>query len=163
MLWPIGALLAAFGLSSAPTAQAHVKWFSDFDFLTPPLRVAEVVSPTYLVLLALTALFIASLVLVDRRLMDDVNSAVVEGVDRRGPFLCLLDRPAGGEDPDQCQRRGASRRGARRPGSPHRGRPRGHCCPFWSFHASYRMRSVMTGLPFSCDSMFSSVTSMYMK
>ncbi len=49
-------------------AAAHVKWFSDFDFRDPPRPFGEVVDGRFLVLLALTAVAMGVLPLVDDRL-----------------------------------------------------------------------------------------------
>ncbi|MEM7048205.1 MAG: DoxX family membrane protein [Acidobacteriota bacterium] len=62
-------LLAGCGLAlTAPLALAHVKWFSDFDYHTPPLSVAAVITPTFLVLVAVSAVVMALLVMLDQRL-----------------------------------------------------------------------------------------------
>ncbi|MEM1179614.1 MAG: DoxX family membrane protein [Acidobacteriota bacterium] len=62
----LAAVAAAF---AATPARAHVKWFVDFDYGTPPQSFEQVMtSPTVLGLLALSALTIASLVFVERRL-----------------------------------------------------------------------------------------------
>jgi hypothetical protein len=50
------------------TVYAHVKWFSRFSFGDRPLTVAEVLTPTFLALVALSMATIAALTLVDRRL-----------------------------------------------------------------------------------------------
>lgn len=47
---------------------AHVKWFSDFNFLTPPLPLEAIVTPTYIGLVVLSTVVIAGMVLIDRRL-----------------------------------------------------------------------------------------------
>jgi hypothetical protein len=56
-------------LALAPrAASAHVKWFSDFRFTDPPLSAAEVVTPTFLALAALSVVALGLLVLLDGRL-----------------------------------------------------------------------------------------------
>jgi uncharacterized membrane protein YphA (DoxX/SURF4 family) len=57
-----GALLAL--LPSA--AQAHVKWFSEFDFSHQPRTLAEVLTPVFWVLALLSMAVIAALVWIDR-------------------------------------------------------------------------------------------------
>ncbi|MEM8962874.1 MAG: DoxX family membrane protein [Acidobacteriota bacterium] len=57
-----------FLLGATSPAWAHVKWFSDFSYLTPPLSIAEVLTPTYLGLVVLSMVVISALVWVDRRL-----------------------------------------------------------------------------------------------
>lgn len=49
-------------------ASAHVKWFSDFRFTDPPLSAAEVVTPTFLALAALSVVVLGLLVVLDGRL-----------------------------------------------------------------------------------------------
>lgn len=49
-------------------ASAHVKWFSDFRFTDPPLSAAEVVTPTFLALAALSVVVLGLLVVLDVRL-----------------------------------------------------------------------------------------------
>ncbi|MEM9291907.1 MAG: DoxX family membrane protein [Acidobacteriota bacterium] len=58
-------LLAAW---AALPALAHVKWFTDFSYLTPPLEVHEVATPLYFGLVVLSMLVIAGLVLVEQQL-----------------------------------------------------------------------------------------------
>ena len=48
-------------------ASAHVKWFSNFDWSTPPRTFDEILTPTFWSLLALSVVTLAALVLVDRR------------------------------------------------------------------------------------------------
>jgi hypothetical protein len=62
-------LLLLVVLLLAPlTAQAHVKWFSDFSFTDPPLSLQAAISPTFLALAALTFVAMAALVFIDKRL-----------------------------------------------------------------------------------------------
>lgn len=63
-----GGLLGCVLLAWAAPAWAHVKWFSDFSYLTPPLSMGQVLTPAYLGLVALSVTAMACLVLVDRRL-----------------------------------------------------------------------------------------------
>lgn len=63
-----GGLLGCILLAWAAPTWAHVKWFSEFSYLTPPLSMAQVLTPTYLGLVALSVATMACLVLVDRRL-----------------------------------------------------------------------------------------------
>ncbi|MEM7125994.1 MAG: DoxX family membrane protein [Chloroflexota bacterium] len=68
--WLVMAVLVLFCMlvGSALPAFAHVKWFSEFNFMTSPLSIGEVVTPTYMGLVALSTIVIAGMVLVDRRL-----------------------------------------------------------------------------------------------
>lgn len=50
------------------TAQAHVKWFSDFSFSDPPTPLAQAITPAFVALAALTFVVLGALVLVDYRL-----------------------------------------------------------------------------------------------
>ncbi|MCU0498004.1 MAG: hypothetical protein MUF87_11695 [Anaerolineae bacterium] len=50
------------------TVSAHVKWFADFSFATPPLTFNEVITPAFIALTLLSCAVIGSLVLIDRRL-----------------------------------------------------------------------------------------------
>ena len=45
---------------------AHVKWFTDFDWSTPPRAVSEITSATFWSMLALSIVTILVMVLVDR-------------------------------------------------------------------------------------------------
>ncbi len=47
-------------------AHAHVKWFSEFSYATPPRTLAEIVSPLFVGLAVLSMAVIAALVFVDR-------------------------------------------------------------------------------------------------
>lgn len=89
--WQVGVAAALLGLF-APRAQAHVKWFSDFDFATPPLEISAVLSPTFLALLALSTAVITALVLVDRRLEGvSWHQAVIEWLSvRQGASLSVM-------------------------------------------------------------------------
>ncbi|HEX8297759.1 MAG TPA: hypothetical protein VF594_01250 [Rubricoccaceae bacterium] len=56
-------------LALAPrAASAHVKWFSDFAFTDPPLGLADVLTPTFWALTALSVIALGALVLLDQRL-----------------------------------------------------------------------------------------------
>lgn len=66
--WLVG--LAWLLLATPLVAQAHVKWFSDFSFTDPPLALADVLTPTFLALAALTVVVLGVLALVDYRLKD---------------------------------------------------------------------------------------------
>ena len=61
-------LLFGLSLALAPNALAHVKWFSSFSFLDPPLTIQEILTPAYIGLTVLSMVAIAGLVLADRRL-----------------------------------------------------------------------------------------------
>ncbi|MEM6454753.1 MAG: hypothetical protein AAF772_06630 [Acidobacteriota bacterium] len=62
------AALLCLALAPTPSAWGHVKWFTDFDFLTPPMTTREVVTPLYIGLAVLSMLAIAAVVLLDKRL-----------------------------------------------------------------------------------------------
>ena len=74
------AALAAIALAPR-AASAHVKWFSDFSFSDPPRTVAQVLTPTFWGLAALTVVSLGGLVLLERRL------AGVAGYHRVGEWL----------------------------------------------------------------------------
>jgi uncharacterized membrane protein YphA (DoxX/SURF4 family) len=52
------------------TAQAHVKWFTDFSFADEPLSLGEALTPTFLALAALSFVVIGALVFVDRQIAE---------------------------------------------------------------------------------------------
>jgi hypothetical protein len=60
---------ALVAVALAPrAASAHVKWFSDFRFTDPPLSAAEVVTPTFLALAALSVVVLGLLVVLEGKL-----------------------------------------------------------------------------------------------
>ncbi|MEL6823550.1 MAG: hypothetical protein AAFP70_17460, partial [Calditrichota bacterium] len=63
-------MLLLFGLSLIliPDVYAHVKWFSNFSFLEPPLTISEILTPTYYVIAILSMLVIAGMVFADQQL-----------------------------------------------------------------------------------------------
>ncbi len=65
-----GAYIGRIETYSKPEAGvlAHVKWFSDFSYADRPLRLAEAVTPLVGAMLALSAVVIGVLVLLDQRL-----------------------------------------------------------------------------------------------
>ncbi|MEM1202597.1 MAG: DoxX family membrane protein [Acidobacteriota bacterium] len=89
--WRVGGLGLVLGLG-ALEASAHVKWFSDFDYATPPLRIAEVASPTFFSLLAVGTFVMVGLVFVDRRLGDSPWFQVVSDWlgNRQGASLSVM-------------------------------------------------------------------------
>ncbi len=48
-----------------PSAQAHVKWFSNYDFIQPPLALSEIATPTFWGLLLLSLVSLPLLVWLD--------------------------------------------------------------------------------------------------
>lgn len=71
------AALAALALAPR-AASAHVKWFSDFRFTDPPLTAAQVVTPTFLALAALSIVALGALVVLDKRLAGAARYRRVE-------------------------------------------------------------------------------------
>ena len=61
-------LLLGVSMAIVPVALAHVKWFSSFSFLDPPLTIREILTPTYMGVALLSMAVIAVMVLADRRL-----------------------------------------------------------------------------------------------
>lgn len=51
-------------------ANAHVKWFSEFDFAQRPLTFQEIVTPTFIALALLSFVVIGSMVVLERRIND---------------------------------------------------------------------------------------------
>ncbi|MEO0561535.1 MAG: hypothetical protein AAF125_05455, partial [Chloroflexota bacterium] len=47
---------------------AHVKWFSDFDFSDKPLSIQDAITPSVIGLMSLSAVALATLVIIDRQL-----------------------------------------------------------------------------------------------
>ncbi|HYP07669.1 MAG TPA: hypothetical protein VER03_15655, partial [Bryobacteraceae bacterium] len=101
----IGPLLVALAIAAcglAPrTASAHVKWFADFDYATPPRTIAETTTPVFWSMFALSIVVLVVLVWLDRivaawppasRLNDwfDVRSDSSLLVMRVGTFATLL-------------------------------------------------------------------------
>ncbi|MGB1252197.1 MAG: DoxX family membrane protein [Candidatus Promineifilaceae bacterium] len=50
------------------SAEAHVKWFANFNFSDPPLTLAQVVTPLFIGLAALSVVVICAMVVIDNRL-----------------------------------------------------------------------------------------------
>jgi hypothetical protein len=61
----LAALAIACGLAARPAA-AHVKWFADFDYATPPRSIAETSTPTFWAMFALSLVVLLVLVWLDR-------------------------------------------------------------------------------------------------
>src|SRR5262245_13374760 len=59
--------LASIACGFAPrTASAHVKWFADFDYATPPRSIAETATPTFCAMFVLSLVVLMVLVWLDR-------------------------------------------------------------------------------------------------
>lgn len=68
---PIIALLLLLFLLALPiTAQAHVKWFSEFGFDDAPLSVEEAITPLFIALTVLSIIVIGGLVFFEHRLSE---------------------------------------------------------------------------------------------
>lgn len=61
-------ILVLMWLGLAKPAYGHVKWFSDFTFLEPPLSLREIITPTYLSMVILSIVVIAGMIVADRQL-----------------------------------------------------------------------------------------------
>ncbi len=64
-------LLAVLGimiLSVVQPASAHVKWFTDFNYLERPLTFAEVMNPTFIALAILSFVVVGMMVVIDKQL-----------------------------------------------------------------------------------------------
>ncbi|MCR9198399.1 MAG: hypothetical protein NXI04_07145 [Planctomycetaceae bacterium] len=54
-------------LAGSPVASAHVKWFSDFDWTATPLPFAELATPTFWAMFALSLVVLSVFIIVDDR------------------------------------------------------------------------------------------------
>ena len=66
----LGVLLAVWLLPNS--AEAHVKWFANFNFADPPLTLAQVATPLFIGLAILSIVVICGMVVLDTRL-DHIN------------------------------------------------------------------------------------------
>src|SRR5262249_31700826 len=60
----------AFFAHDVPFAQAHVKWFSKFDYATPPQTIPQVLTPVFWAMLGLSMVVLIVLVWVDGRISN---------------------------------------------------------------------------------------------
>lgn len=61
-------VLALMLLLNSTPAFAHVKWFSEFDFVQRPLTLSEIITPTFIALLLLSVVVIGGMVVLDRQI-----------------------------------------------------------------------------------------------
>ncbi|MFK7804148.1 MAG: hypothetical protein AB8G95_21115 [Anaerolineae bacterium] len=71
MILPATALLALTLFLLIPdTAQAHVKWFSQFSFIDKPRTFLQILTPVYLSMIVLSVVVISAMVYLERTLTD---------------------------------------------------------------------------------------------
>ncbi len=79
------------------SAEAHVKWFSDFSFLDKPLTLREIAVPTFFALLVLSMIVIGALVVAERYLGRwEIYRRVNEWLAARSQYSGLIMRVAMG-------------------------------------------------------------------
>ncbi|MEM6281887.1 MAG: DoxX family membrane protein [Chloroflexota bacterium] len=86
-------ILAIISIFAPATALAHVKWFSNFSFADLPLRIDQVITPTVIVLAALSGVAMAVAVLLERGIKETGwYSRTVDWFHQRSTYSYLVMR-----------------------------------------------------------------------